>query len=120
MSESSDNFDSWTGPGVNNAKLVYILYLVSFVLGLTSIIGLVFAYINRGQAEDWVASHYTYQIRTFWIGLLYFVIAFLLTMVMVGFLLLIVVSVWYIVRCVIGLQKASQRQPIDNPQSWIV
>ena len=40
------------------------------------------AYINRGQAAGtWAESHYTYQIRTFWIGLLYSCISILLMFV---------------------------------------
>jgi uncharacterized membrane protein len=121
MTEGSpDSFDSWTEPGANNAKLVYILYLLGFVLGITGIVGLVFAYINRGKSEAWVDTHYTYQIRTFWIGLLYGLISMVLVIIGIGFLLFIAVSVWVIVRCVIGLQKAAQRQPVDNPLSWFI
>lgn len=116
----TENIDSWTEPGSNNAKLVYILYLLSFVLGITGLIGLVFAYLNRGKASDWIDTHYTYQIRTFWIGLLYGLVSAVLLLVGIGFLLMIAVSVWVIVRCVIGLQKAAQRQPIPNPESWII
>ena len=63
-------------------KLIYILYLVSITLGVTILIGLVIAYMNRGQATGtWAESHYTYQIRTFWIGLLYSLISVVLMLV---------------------------------------
>jgi len=29
------------------------------------------AYIYKGDAPDWLKSHYRYQIRKFWIGILY-------------------------------------------------
>lgn len=115
-----DAISGWTSPGPDNVKLVYFLYLASLVLGISSIVGLVFAYLNRGKTGGWVETHYTYQIRTFWIGLLYMVISMVLAMALIGFLLIIAVAIWFIVRTVIGLQKASLRQPIDNPRSWLV
>lgn len=48
---------------------VYILYLVGFLAGITALVGLVLAYVNRSDASAWLQSHYTFQIRTFWIGL---------------------------------------------------
>ena len=92
--------------------------LIGFVIGFSSLVGIVFAYVNRGQSEDWIETHYTYLIRTFWIGLLYFLIAGLLAMLIIGFFLIIAAAVWVIVRCVIGLQKASKGEAVANPQSW--
>ena len=58
---------------------VYILYLVGIVVWLTDFIAVVLAYVGRGAAQDWLKSHYAFQIRTFWIGLLVVVICLLLT-----------------------------------------
>lgn len=52
------------------AKIVYVLYLVGILFGLTTLIGVVMAYVNRGDAPEWLKTHYQYQIRTFWIGAL--------------------------------------------------
>jgi uncharacterized membrane protein len=38
----------------------------------------------------------------------------------IGFLLIVAVLIWAIVRCVKGLQWAAGGQPVPNPQSWIV
>jgi len=114
----SGNMGVWLQPGANNVKLVYVLYLIGFVIGISSIFGIVFAYVNRGQSEDWVETHYTYLIRTFWIGLLYFLIAGLLAMLIIGFVLIFAAAVWVIVRCIIGLQKASKGEAVANPQGW--
>ena len=62
--------DRWLEPGPTNVQIIYILYLVGFVIGVTAIIGLVIAYINRGKAGGWIETHYTWLIRTFWIALL--------------------------------------------------
>ena len=98
--------------------MVYILYLNRFVVGITVLVGVVFAYVNRGQSEEWVETHYTYLIRTFWIGMLYFAIGGVLAVLIIGIFVLIAVAIWVIVRCVIGLQKAAKGEPIADPRSW--
>lgn len=101
------------------AKVIYILYLASIVVGLTSLIGVVMAYINRSEAPEWLASHYQYQIRTFWIGLLYTLIGVLLTTVLIGFAVLLFTLVWLIVRCVKGIKALDMDQPVANPTGWM-
>jgi uncharacterized membrane protein len=118
---SQDAVARYLVPGGDNAKLIYILYLASALVGVTALVGLVMAYLNRGQARGtWAESHYTYQIRTFWIGLLYALISALLMLVGIGFLLIIAVAIWAIVRCIRGLQWAAAGNPVPDPQTWIV
>jgi hypothetical protein len=74
----------------------------------------------RDTAPEWLRSHYTFQIRTIWIGLLYCIVAGLLCFVLVGFLLFPVVAIWFIVRCALGLVRLSQREPYPNPYSWTI
>lgn len=110
----------WLSPGKNNVILVYILYLAGFVLGgLSTLLGLVFAYINLGKADQVSRTHYRYAIRTFWIGLLYSLISAMLMIVGIGFLLLLAVAVWLIIRCVKGLQAASAGKPVANVETWL-
>ena len=111
---------SWFDPGKQNAQLVYILYLVSFAIGLTVIVGLVFAYLNRGKSEEWIDTHYTYAIRTFWIGVVYSIISALLFVIGIGFILMIVAGIWFIIRCIKGLQMASRNQPVANVETWLI
>lgn len=65
---ASRQTDRWLEPGQTNALVIYILYLAGLVIGITGIVGIVLAYINRGKAGGFVESHYTFLIRTFWIG----------------------------------------------------
>lgn len=112
--------DRWLEPGKLNIQVIYILYLVGFVIGVSAIVGIVLAHINRGKSEPWIETHYTWAIRTFWIGVLGAFISFILMIVAIGFLLMIAVAVWVIVRCVIGLQAVSRNEPIRNPESWLI
>jgi len=113
--------NGWLEPGKTNLQIIYILYLVSFVIsGIPALIGVIMAYINRNKSAEWLDTHYTWLIRTFWIGLLYSFISAILIFVFVGVLLMIAVAVWVIIRCIIGLQALGRGEPIRNPQSWIL
>ena len=98
------------------ALVIYILYLIPF--GVTHIVGLVLAYVSRDTAPIWLKSHYTLQIRTFWIGLLYFLGAAVLCVLLIGFALLPVVVIWFIVRCALGLARLLRREAYPTPASW--
>jgi uncharacterized membrane protein len=103
----------------SNAKVIYILYLVSIVVGLTGLVGVIMAYVYRKDAPDWLRSHYRFQIRTFWIGLLYVVLGMLLTAVFVGFLVLLFWLVWLIIRCVKGMQQLERSEPVSDVETWL-
>jgi uncharacterized membrane protein len=103
----------------NSANLIYILYLASLVVGITSLIGVVMAYVYQGAAPLWVQTHYRFQIRTFWIGLLYGLIGAATAWIGVGFLIILFTVVWYIVRCVKGMQRVNLGLPYDNAGTWL-
>jgi uncharacterized membrane protein len=109
-------------PGANAGGTVtinYILYLAGLVVGVTSLIAVVMAYVNRGSGPEWAQSHYRMQIRTFWIGLLYGFIGVVLAFVIIGFLVLLFTAVWMIVRCAKGIKFASAGEPYPTPESWL-
>lgn len=101
------------------AMIVYGLYLLNLILPFSSLVGLIMAYINRGDAEAYQQTHYQFQIRTFWIGLLYGVIGLLLTSIGIGWLILALTALWLIVRCAIGMKYLTRRQALPNPTSWL-
>lgn len=103
----------------DTAKIVYILYLVGLATGLTALIGVIMAYVNRDEAPDWLKSHYQFQIRTFWIGLLYCVVGFILSVVLIGFLVLLFYVIWLILRVVKGFKHLEQRQPVPDAETWL-
>ena len=101
------------------AKVIYALYAIGVVLGATVIVGVVLAYIARDDAPNWLASHYRFQIRTFWLLLLFSFIGAVLTLVLVGYLVLVATAVWLIVRCVKGWRHLDRREPVDNVETWL-
>lgn len=104
----------------NQPTIVSLLYLSGFLLGVTWIVGVVLVYVWRGEAKaEWEASHYTYLIRTFWIGFIGSVISFILMIVLIGFLLWVAVAVLFVVRCVLSLIQAQKQAPMPNPETWL-
>ncbi|ATJ83546.1 DUF4870 family protein [Halomonas beimenensis] len=112
--------ESDPSPDTTMAMVVYALYLASFVVGFTSLVGVVIAYVYRGKGPAWLDEHYRYQIRTFWIGLLYGAVAGLLTLIVIGFPLLIALAVWLIIRCVKGFKGLQEKRAPDNVDTWLV
>jgi len=126
--------DSLLSGKEGTVKLVYILYLVGLLTGgLTFIVGAVIAYINKGDTEEWLESHYRFQIRTFWIGSIFIftswflaILGGLLTVVLIGFLIIPMAMifgfftvVWLIIRCVKGIKQLDAKQSHTNPTTWM-
>jgi uncharacterized membrane protein len=94
------------------AKLVYILFLLGLIpaFGLfTSVVGVVIAYIHRDKTEDWIQSHYKYQISTFWLSLIFSVIGWLFTTIVIGYFILLIWLFWLIIRCAKGMKSLDQK-----------
>ena len=106
------------GSGENVAKIVYILYLASLLVGVTALVGVVIAYVYQGEAPDWLKTHYRFQIRTFWLGLLFGFVGLVLSVILVGYLVFVFTAVWLVVRCVKGLQYAGRREAYPDPVGW--
>lgn len=102
-----------------SARFIYILYLLGVVLLIPEIIGVIMAYANKGEAPDWLKSHYQFQIRTFWMGSLFLVIGAVLTTVFVGYFIIVLWAMWLIFRCIKGMEALSQNKPHPNPTGWM-
>lgn len=103
----------------STAKIVYILYLAGIVFPVTGIIGVVMAYINRGDAPEWLKSHYQLQIRTFWIGALYISIGIILTFFIIGYFVLLFWVIWLIIRCIKGMKSLDLKEAHPDPAGWM-
>src|SRR5579862_1492789 len=100
------------------ALVVYVLYCVGYFTGISALIGVIIAYTKVDDSDPVLRSHYRFQIRTFWIGLLYLVIGFLLCLVLVGVLVLAWWFLWSLIRIVKGIILINEHKPIANPGSW--
>lgn len=80
----------------------YILYLVGFLTGITFLVGVIIAYLQRGKTNPVCESHIQFQITTFWMGLVFFLVGLLTIHVGIGVIILICGVVWTLGRCVKG------------------
>jgi uncharacterized membrane protein len=113
--------------------VVYALYLLGLVNGLTVLVGLIIAYANRDRAGPAMESHYVFQIRTFWIAIAWWIIAAVLflwgiplMLVLIGFplvvaggLILAMTHIWFALRCILGLIYVSRGEAYPRPRSWL-
>ena len=118
---------------VSVAHLVYALHALSlligittavtiigaFVFGMPSIIAVIINYLKRGEARGtFLESHFRWQIRTFWFGLLWCLIGGFLFVTFIGIPLAIVVFIaaglWVIYRIARGWLTLRDRRPMYN------
>jgi uncharacterized membrane protein len=96
------------------ATVVYALQALGFFVGITWIVAVIIDYVKRDDAAGtWLASHYSWQIRTFWWGLLWGVIGGILAFVLVGFLVLAADAIWIIYRIVKGWLRLSENREVS-------
>jgi uncharacterized membrane protein len=81
----------------------------AFLIGWPSIIAVIMNYVKRGEARGtWLESHFRWQIRTFWFGLLWvslcvlFIVGTLGLGILIAWLPLAGISVWFVYRVVRG------------------
>lgn len=91
----------------------------AFLTGWPSIIAVIVNYVKRREARGtWIESHFRWQIRTFWFGLLWvglcllFVAATLGIGLIVAWLPLGLVGLWFIYRIVRGWLALIDRRPL--------
>jgi uncharacterized membrane protein len=91
----------------------------AFLIGWPSIIAVVLNYVKRSEARGtWLESHFRWQIRTFWFGLLWVSLCLFFVVLTFGIGLLIawlpigLVGLWFIYRIVRGWMALSDRRPM--------
>jgi uncharacterized membrane protein len=118
-----------TMPGV-----VYGLYFLGIpTAGLTSLIGLIVALAQRPVSGPVSASHYSFLVRTFVLGLVWCVawgavllvsIPFSFILIGIPFMALAGVMlklglVWYVIRLILGVIYLARGDAYPRPYSWL-
>ncbi len=113
------------------ANLVYALHSFAIIVGLLgsasvvgsfvgsipSIVAVILNYVKRGEAAGtWLASHFRWQIRTFWFAILWVGVAALLVVTVIGIPLaigvLIGITLWLVYRIARGWLRLRHRRPM--------
>ena len=91
----------------STALVVYVLYLLSWIIGITGLIGVIIAHIKKSDAAGTAfESHFSNQIKIFWIGLLLAIVGALTTFFVIGWLILGIAAIWVLYRTIKGLLRA--------------
>jgi uncharacterized membrane protein len=92
----------------------YVLHLVGAVAGVTSIVGLVINYVKRDHYDDLFDSHHAWMIRSCWWAILWGIIGCITIFILIGWVILVLVWVWYIYRHVRGLINFLNGEPMPR------
>ena len=93
--------------------VVYALQAATFITGITAIIAIVINYVKKDEAAGtWLESHFRWQIRTFWFGLLWMFVGALTWIIVIGWLVLAINCVWLIYRIVKGWLNLNDGKPM--------
>jgi uncharacterized membrane protein len=89
----------------------------AFLVGWPSIIAVILNYVKRGDVRGtWLESHFRWQIRTFWFGLLWvsvcvlFVVMTLGIGIIIAWLPIALIGLWFVYRIVRGWMALSERR----------
>ena len=90
--------------------IVYVLQALAMFTALPLVIAVIINYIKLDEArETWLHSHFRWQIRTFWFGLLFYIVAIILHVILIGFILGFIVWLWQIYRIARGWIRLSKQ-----------
>jgi uncharacterized membrane protein len=94
--------------------VVYALQVLSVFVGITAIVGVIINYVKREDAAGTLfQSHFDWQIRTFWWGLAWSVVGFVLLFAFgLGVLVWFVAGIWALYRVIKGFLKLNDNQPV--------
>ena len=88
--------------------------MVGFVVGITGLIAIIMNYVKRNEMRGtWLESHVDWQIKTFWYSLIGYIVGFLLTAILIGYVIILVVFIWHVYRLIKGLIALNDNKPIQ-------
>ena len=126
MERSTDSLVTWT-------NVIYALHAVSLLVGIftvasvvgafltgwPSIIAVILNYVKRSDDRGtWLESHFRWQIRTFWFGLLWICLCVLFIVMTLGIGILIawfpmaLVGIWFVYRVARGWLALNGQRPM--------
>jgi uncharacterized membrane protein len=120
-------------PQYGVTQIIYVLHAVSlvvgivgtatvigaFLLGWPSIIAVIINYVKRGDVQGtWLESHFRWQIRTFWFGVLWVALCVAFVFLTLGLGIFFVwipagiLAIWFIYRIARGWMALTSGRPM--------
>jgi uncharacterized membrane protein len=95
------------------STVIYALYALSLFFGVTAIVAIVLNYIKREEVQGtWLESHFSWQIRTFWWGLVWLVVGAITWIILIGWAVWGVACIWFIYRIAKGWLNLNDNKPM--------
>jgi uncharacterized membrane protein len=100
--------------------VLYALYAVHWLTGgITGLVAVIINYVKRADvAGTPYDAHFTWQIRTFWIGLIGYLVGLALFVVLIGMPVLWAVGIWVLYRIIKGWLYLYDNKSFSTPQAW--
>jgi uncharacterized membrane protein len=116
---------------VSDSRLVpmlnyFLVFLMVMTMGLSGILALLIANFREDKAADWLKTHYAFQKRTFWIGIVPTLAVFVavlrlhLTDQRTMLVLLAIPLAYTAGRAVLGFNHLFYERPVPRPKAWII
>ncbi|MCB1531862.1 MAG: hypothetical protein KDJ35_03230 [Alphaproteobacteria bacterium] len=104
----------------DSLMLIYLIYAAgAFTLGFTTILGVIWTYLEREKVDEVLQSHVSFLFQTFWKSWALMMVGVMLGFFFLGFLIFVLWFFWLLVRCFRGFRALRADQPITNPQRWV-
>jgi len=99
----------------NVLLVTYVLYGLSFFVGITAVAGVIINHVKMSDCGDRVArSHHRWLLRTFWFGVLWTLVCMALSMVMIGLIGFAILWVWWLYRIIRGALAFAEHRPMPG------
>ncbi|MGH1487542.1 MAG: DUF4870 family protein [Cellvibrionaceae bacterium] len=93
--------------------VVYALQVASLIFGITFFVAIIINYLKRADVQGtYLASHFRWQIRTFWFSLLWTIVGMATVFFIVGWFVLLLNAIWFIYRVVRGWLNLNDGKPM--------
>ena len=93
--------------------VIYALYAGALLAGVTGIVAVVLNYMKRDEVDGtWLATHFRWQVRTFWFSLAWSVIGFATFFYGIGVPIMTLNLIWYIYRMARGWFALQEGKPM--------
>jgi uncharacterized membrane protein len=117
MNDDTPTIEIIDNPRLQSLKtltfVIYVLYGLALFNGVTAIIAIVMNYVKLDDVRGtWLDSHFRWQIRTFWFGLVWGVLGGITFLLVVGWFILAALYVWLIYRIVKGWLNLNDNKPM--------
>ncbi len=96
--------------------LVYGLLGLGMLLGwFPAVIGVILNYVKLEDVQGtWLESHFRWQIRTFWWGLLWAAVGIITFLIVIGWFILIADGIWILYRVIKGWLNLNDSKPMPG------